>query len=387
MKREYTAIPKWNKARQIWRIQPTINGNRGDFTSSIKGRNGQLECYAKADAWAKTMDLEGMTIPTAWPLFMDWYKKTVKETSAKKMDDRGKAHLVRAYPHKLIKDFKKSDWQGILDRAYANGAKSRATLKGIASTIKSFTRWCATQDIISDHAVPLYFAMPTQATTGTKTIMQPDQLKFLFTSDAEDDPFIHCYRFIVLTGLRRGEFCALQRDRDFDGQQITVRESISHDSFITDGKSKEKNSVKILTELALEQIRAHEEAHGTGKFLFVSPYDKRQGIRPRHLSDMWREWRERHGVKLTLHELRHTFISYTRLKSDISLEELKKLYGHTKDMDTDRVYVHAIDKSPDEIREEQAKAEANALQINKLFLTILDPNSESVRECSQTKAV
>ena len=55
-------------------------------------------------------------------------------------------------------------------------------------------------------------------------------------------------------------------------------------------------------------------------------------------------------------------------------------------MDTDRVYVHEITKTPEEIKEERAKAEANAKQINSVFKTLLDDKRESKRESLKRKS-
>lgn len=94
-------------------------------------------------------------------------------------------------------------------------------------------------------------------------------------------------------------------------------------------------------------------------------------ISPRVLRNHWQTWREAHGIDLTLHELRHTFISYSRLKTDISLEDLKELYGHAKAMDTDGTYVHEIKKSPEEVRAHQEKIKNEAFIIDSTFLYIL----------------
>lgn len=94
-------------------------------------------------------------------------------------------------------------------------------------------------------------------------------------------------------------------------------------------------------------------------------------ISPRSLRNHWQKWHEAHGISLTLHELRHTFISYSRLKTEISLDDLKLLYGHSKAMDTDGTYVHEITLSPEEIKKQREERKKESTIIDTTFLNII----------------
>ncbi len=361
-------IPKWNEKRKEWRLGVRDRGCRTTVTSKKESeRAGKAECYRKAYAWIDAYDApENKRFIDAWEEFIDWYTLKNKITSAKQIERRGKAHLVPAFKGHKVAKITKREWQAVIDNAFANGAKSIVTLKGIATTITTFCKWCASRGYLRDIDVPLYFSYPIAATTKPKKILQPDQMRLLFSEEVEDENFyIFCFRFLAVTGLRRGELCALQNTRDFDGEYITINESISHDFDITDGKTNAAERRMMLTDIALEQIERHQRRAGKGRYLFCN--EEGRMISPRVLGNHWRKWRALHDIDVTLHELRHTFISYSRLKTTLDLESLKQIYGHSENMDTDKVYVHGIIKTPEEIAEEEKKAREIASQLNTVF--------------------
>lgn len=182
------------------------------------------------------------------------------------------------------------------------------------------------------------------------------------------------WRFLTLTGIRRGELGALQYRRDYNGETIMIRKCICHEGLITSGKTANAERSIYLAPLPLAQLTAPKatlRVRGKSKTIYLFCDEDGRRISPRVFMNHWQKWREAHGIELTLHELRHTFISYSRLKTNISLEDLKELYGHAKAMDTDRTYVHEIKKSPEEVRAQQEKIKNEAVIIDSTFLSIL----------------
>ena len=55
----------------------------------------------------------------------------------------------------------------------------------------------------------------------------------------------------------------------------------------------------------------------------------------------WATYSKQHGIKCSLHEMRHTFISVA--KADVPEQLLKQAVGHTKNMDTFGVYGHEVE--------------------------------------------
>lgn len=175
------------------------------------------------------------------------------------------------------------------------------------------------------------------------------------------------YQFIVLTGLRHGELCALQLERDYVDGIITIRESVSHDLDFTDGKTTNAQRSFAPVAMALKALEWHLaqcEAAGIkdSPWLFCT---KDGGLlHPRVLGNHWRKWREKNGIDVTLHELRHTFLSYARTYVGMELEDVKVIVGHAEKMDTDATYVHLIKKSAEELETENRIKQARAEAIN-----------------------
>lgn len=113
----------------------------------------------------------------------------------------------------------------------------------------------------------------------------------------------------------------------------------------------------------LEDQRAMLNRNGL-IFPWVFP-DLRGGMpNPNHIYDQWATWRKQHGIKSSLHELQHTFISLN--KADLPLELMKSVVGHSS-MDTFGVYGHEIDG-------ERHRA---AQIIDGVFQSVLNANSNS----------
>ncbi len=375
MSKLITAEPRYNEKLKRWILQVSRDGKRCSFYSTNPNqRKAKAECRKKAQEWLDDINQpEKIRLKDAWNEYLDYYDKNNKPTSYNQVKSRGAAHLKKLSLRKLS-EIKKVEWQQIIFNAYENGARSKATLKGIATIIRSFCKWAATKGYIRDNDVPIYFDFPRAATVKEKRILQPAEIQRLFAPQDDSEWYIYAWRFLVVTGLRRGELCAL-RYGDFDGQYITIRESVSHEGLVTSGKTQNANRKILLTPLALEQIKQHRLQAPESRYIFCDLKGYRTS--PRVLRNHWQVWREANNIQLTLHELRHTFISYSRLKTEISLEDLKNLYGHSSEMDTDRVYVHQIEKSPEEIRAEQAAQKENAKNINLVFENIIDSSNNS----------
>lgn len=366
-------------------------GKRKTFYSSIvSGKRGPAECRQKYLEWIDSIDRpEGILFADAWQEYLDWYRTKYKVTSWKGLRTRGTAHLLQPLKNKKVSDITKADWQRIIDQANIKIKKETGkgaafdTLQGIATTIRGFCKFAAGKGWIADIDVPIYFDYPVRTPPRRTRILQPAQLALLLSPETNDASwYIHCFRFITLTGIRRGEFCALKISRDYRPPtgnrpgQIVITESISHDLDVTDGKSIHKGRVITLGRLAQAELDAHiERAKATGRVskpVYLFPDADGGLIKPRRLSDAWRFFASANGITITLHDLRHTFVSYGRQLAGISEEDIKLLVGHTEQMSTDRTYNHEINMLPEDQRKRDAKALAEAEAINSVFERILN---------------
>lgn len=120
--------------------------------------------------------------------------------------------------------------------------------------------------------------------------------------------------------------------------------------------------------MALNKLHAHfkqRDLQGVNsEYLFCIPNG--DCIPPRKLRNEWQKWRTPKRINVSVHELRHTHISYT-IKTDETLEQFKTVFGHSEDMDTRRVYMHDVDKAENEKQEFLNKIKNTADKIESIF--------------------
>lgn len=305
------------------------------------------------------------TVGQAWELFLLDYAKRVRPTSYNQIKSRGKAHLSPLFPRKLC-TIRPVDFQRVIDNAAAHTARSPKTITGIILVIRKFTTFCTASGWLDP--LPNVYHMPLGLHKRQKRPLSRDGVRLLFSESS--DFYIHCFRFLYLTGLRRGEFCALQYQRDFVGGLLYVRESISHEGITTSGKTDNAQRVIPVTGQALKELEAHRLQAPPGVFLFCDR-DGRQ-IQPRHLRNRWQRWQEKNGLQpISLHELRHSYISNAYNTGAGTLDEIKRLVGHSIAFNTVAQYVHDTNTP-----EEQAR------QLIKIAETLDDALAEIGRSAS-----
>lgn len=151
--------------------------------------------------------------------------------------------------------------------------------------------------------------------------------------------------FLLNTGLRISEALPLEVDKDFDfdNKTLTVNKHLIYDSNkpVIENVAKTENAVRtvILLDRVIEKMPKKEG------LLFCNddgtPYTARQ------LQKQWKIYRERHGVTLTAHQLRHGYATML-FEAGISVKDAQELMGHSDIKLTQQIYTHIRDKRRDE---------------------------------------
>lgn len=154
-----------------------------------------------------------------------------------------------------------------------------------------------------------------------------------------DDYWVEPLKFIVLTGLRKGEWINLKWNNvvlEGDNPSIAI---ISSDSWKTKtGESRVIPLNKPAVEIIKKQKGRHKE------YVFTSVNGAK--IHPDKPYHSLKTALKNLGLKGNVHKLRHTFASRLVMKGR-SLYEVQKLLGH-KDIKTTMIYAHL---SPDYLKE------------------------------------
>ena len=188
--------------------------------------------------------------------------------------------------------------------------------------------------ILADDASPLTVKDPRNPCSGvTRRVERPRQVrlelkdlpKLNVAIDAEPSPYLRAlFRFILVTGCRKGEALGLRRDdvRLADPAIVTFRDT--------------KNGTDRATPLSAAGVSLIESLPMEIGNPFVFCGEQRKAIANPHKS--WDRIRNAAGLAhLTIHDLRRSVGSWLG-DAGLSSKQIGKLLGHTSDV-TSRVYM------------------------------------------------
>lgn len=337
----------WIESRSRWQINVQQGGKRKTFASSIPGRKGKHEAEAKADEWLDAGQPDDIRFDRAWEIYLTHLQRTTGSLNYQSTECIGRVWVLDRIGAKKLSRVRLDDLQDIVSTAGAKG-RSKRTCKNIKDKINSFYRFADDQgwETACD---PNKIKLPTKAPAATRTIIQPSQLRVLFSEDTiarKGHPFpayyIHAFRLMAVIGCRSGELCGL-RVEDYDGESITIRRSINKLREVTPGKTINAQRKIYLPQRAKAILAQQADMlYSMGiKSVYLFPQEDGSPSFPNHIWNHWRTYRAQHDMDCSIHELRHTFVSMMTTALPASM--LKGIVGHSESMDTDGVYSHELD--------------------------------------------
>jgi len=302
-------------------------------------KSGPAECRRKALDWK-----EGYTDKSTWLFSRCWddyladVKARTSDANYKNVEKLGRLYLAPRLGTFKMYRISDQDWQDCITKI--DKPLSRKYLSDIRGTVAGFWRYAKRSRMIERIPDPL--RLPTNAPVIGKGILMPEQVETLFS--ASEAWYINAWRLMAATGMRPGEVYGLQKS-DIS-EVIRVRRSVNTDNKITQGKNKNairevalSTAAEIIIMDQLERIRKMEtELHKVTPWLFPEP-DASDPSHRRAYQE-WTRYRAANGIHVSPYSLRHTFVS---MNKDVPLATLKRMLGHTEDMDTHRVYDHKVD--------------------------------------------
>jgi integrase len=202
-----------------------------------------------------------------------------------------------------------------------------------------------------------------------RKVLSHEELSKLFKS-MQNSRWIWSIKFMLVTGMRRGEILALKwSDIDYGNKRITVDESNSvtglgdtktkiHYIPLSDRAKSYLNSQRLLLESernpeVLNKDSTIKEIKGSACYVF--PKKKGGMIKPNTFYHTMCRYAEAVGIKATPHCLRHTFVYLSR--KTLSLKDLQNILGHDESTTTLDIYGDILDESTDK----------TAKQIDEIF--------------------
>ena len=184
-----------------------------------------------------------------------------------------------------------------------------------------------------------------------RKVLSPTELSKLYAA-LETSRWIWSAKFMLVTGVRRGELLALRwSDIDFENKRITIDES---DSSTGLGDTKTRIHYVPLSDKAKEYLDKQKEMlrSESNPILFNAALKKTDLIFPNKYGKMlnansyytvFARAAEKAGIKASPHCMRHTFVYLHRTR--LSLKELQNILGHDESTTTLDIYGDIINES------------------------------------------
>lgn len=340
---ERTNEAVWSDKYSRWTIKVQRDGERKAFYSSKPGRKGKLEAERKADDWITEGQLNNtMRFGELADLYLESIDTGNGTAHKTKQASIIRTWLLPTWEHRKVSSLTNRDYQIAVNApAEAKPPRSKRTCGHVRTTITAIYNYAVSDRIVME--APLKTKIPKAATVGERQILQPQDIQRLFSPELDKYYYVNVFRFIVITGLRRGELCALEK-KDLKGNKLTISGAVNSLGEKTFGKNENARRTFILPDIAMQIIAKQaalcEKEGISSNFLFPNTNGKQ--LNPNTLYRRWDYFcKHENFAHTSLHELRHTMISI--LKNQLPAPLLKQIVGHSEDMDTFGVYGHEVD--------------------------------------------
>ena len=319
------------------------------FKVRIKLSNGKwkskqvnsLELAKKVEAKFKTESIEqdvfninkAPIIGIVWEKYIQWAKLNKRSWIDDKI--RWKLHISPYLIDTRMNRISPSHIQNILNdmsiKKKPKGAHyAPATIKQVLSLIKRVFNWAIRRDLYTGLNPCLKVKAPKFDNRVNNTLSKEDLKNLLSVLDSwENQRGALVVKFALFTGKRRGEILSLRwEDIDLDNRLMTF-----HGFNTKSGKSQtlpvgQKAYEALLMAKALK-VCNHVFSSKNGQYS------------PDGFNSIWRRIRNKAGLTIRFHDLRHTYASYLASSGKVDIYTLKELLGHSTIEMTQR-YAHLV---------------------------------------------
>ena len=314
-----------------WCKTKTINGERIFFYSTepterkaIKDIENQMIEYSGKIQRGKLFK----EVADEWE--REHYEKIQYQTiyRYKSLTARATAHFGATY----IKQISADDIVSFLDEMVIKQFSTK-TIKDEMSVIKMIFKFAAVKRYITDN-VTQYISPPKGKPKQERLALTNDEIKLI--DNNIDKEFGLLAFFLLYSGLRRGEALALSWDDiDFESSIINVSKSIEYvnnNPRVKEPKTKAGHRVVPLIDKLSTEMKKHKSNgiifNQDGSYMRATWFE-------RH----WQIYQSKIGLKVTPHQLRHTFTTLL-YEWNINDKDTQEILGHSDISTTRNIYTH-----------------------------------------------
>ena len=185
------------------------------------------------------MKAAGTRVAALYADFQTAAGETVGTSFKRQIEYFGSSWILPVLGKKKISALCDQDLQSVLDKAAAAGLPKK-TIQGINGMMNKFLKYCRRRKVTVYR--PEEVQIPASARLKGKVLQPADLIKlfnvdtYLYYGRRIKEPYIHAYRFQVLTGLRPGELRGL-RPEDVHGRQVDIVRAVNDYGEETQGKN------------------------------------------------------------------------------------------------------------------------------------------------------
>lgn len=332
----------------------------------------------KVDEWFTQWlrQVEGLKKPATYNQYRDIYKKHIKPEIGNRKLINIKSHDIQAViltmNKKTTKTRKKINGKWV--ESDTGKTLSTWTMKHARKIMNIAFEKAVKEKLISANPVK-DIEIPKKQSKERKALNHEELIKLF--RQLENSRWIWSAKFMLVTGMRRGELLALRwSDIDFINKRITVDESNSSTG-LNDTKSSKVHYIplsplmekylagqKQMLENEPNPILHNEELK---KADLVFPNRNGKMLQAGSYYTIFARAAEKAGIKASPHCMRHTFVYMNR--KQLSLKELQNILGHDESTTTLDIYGDMIDEA----------TEKTAKQIDESFAAL----EESIKKAQE----
>lgn len=368
---------------------------RYEWKQMIDGKMRYASSMDRAELEEKIKKIANLPITNNKCKVSEWFEKWLehyieplkKPATYEQYATMWRKHIEPKLGYRLIKKVTRVDIQEVITEMNKKNL-STCTMKHTRKVMHIAFSKALEDKIISEN--PVYnIEIPKKQAKPRKTL-NIEELKILFDS-LKSTRWYWCFRFMLVTGLRRGEILALNfTDIDYKNKRIVVNKSNSL-SGIGDTKSSEVHYVPLSDEAIFFIGKQKEMLEKEKNPVFYEYELKNAGLifpsetgtlmKPASLNSVLDRINLKTNKHFTPHMMRHTFVFMS--KGLVSLSELQEALGHDESTTTLDIYgtmlsdtettakkldnaFKDLDKAMSEIKEKAKEKElAKVIQLNK----------------------
>lgn len=332
----------WIENEKRWSLRVQIRGTVRRFTSSKPGQAGKREVLRKYREFTDGRSASPILVVDAWNQFLDQIiLKNGRSDSFISLDKYGRNYILPRIGKNILQNMTVFDFQEIINKAKPVSGKdqlSKKTLSNLRAAIMQFVRFCVAAEFMDPLRGELF--IPKNAPKKEKVILQPQDIRRLFSGDSAQDWYINIFRFGCVTGLRTGEILGIQIG-DIKNGILTVNRSINIRNEITPGKTENARRQIYLNKIARKIIDENVRRNAPLKTNWIFCAKNGGPLSQSTLRNNWLRIAADRNLPGSIYSLRHTFISL--MKNEMPESMLRTLVGHGAKIDTFGIYGHIVD--------------------------------------------